>query len=64
MSLLISDIPRDIDLHSGGTHHSNQSEITLCAKGEGGGLHEKFSEIDFLLFLIEETEIYQILLVP
>ena len=32
MSLLISNILRDIDLHKGRTHHSNQSENTLCAK--------------------------------
>ena len=29
-----------------------------------GGLHENFSEIDFLVFLIEEIDIYQMFLVP
>ena len=31
---------------------------------EGRGLHVKFSEIDFLVKLIEETDIYQMLMVP
>ena len=33
-------------------------------KGAGGGLQEIFSVIGFWLFLIEETDIYQMLLVP
>ena len=29
---VISNILRDIDLHKGGTHHSNRSESTICVK--------------------------------
>ena len=36
-----------------------------CFKGAGGGgLHENFQKSIFLLRLVEETDIYQMLLVP
>ena len=38
--------------------------VVIVIKGAGGGLHEKFSEIDFLIVSDRGNDIFQMLLVP
>ena len=42
----------------------SKNQLKKGLKGAGAGLHDNFAEIDFLVVLIEDTDIFQMLLVP